>query len=1169
MSDHRRGWESSRLKRFSVALAILWTAFVAVSVGWQSHRLRTDAMDQARIQAREAHEKDLVYRLWNAETGAVYVPITDKIQPNPYLKTPNRDVVTTGGLRLTLINPAYMTRMVHGLQRQRNMILGHITSLQPIRPENAPDSWETAALNSFIRGEKEYSSVEIMDGKPFMRLMRPLITEESCLKCHSAQGYKVGSIRGGISEAVPMEPIWAAYHSEIGAVFAGCGTLWLLGLGALGIGTRQLTRSWDERDRTQGDLEASRARYQALFEHSPISLWEGDFSTVKNRLDELRESGIDDFQGYFEERPEELSNCVSSVKILDANQASLNLYKAKGKQALSAGLPGLLSEESSGDFKKHVLAIAEGRKDFQTQSVERDFQGERIDVFLKWSTAPGFEETYSRVLVSVVDLTERNQMERALQESEQLLSDIFAHIQDGISFQDSELTIVRVNPAIERWFPHSMPLVGKKCFEAYHKRKTPCVLCPSQKAIATGLPCHEVVPKIGPGGETVGWFEIHSFPMLDQATGKPKGVIEYAGDITERKRAEDLLQVTLARLSGLINAIPDLVFFKDLDGRLLIVNKACEDLIGLSQKDIIGKTFFELIPGDLGAYTREGDDTVVRTRGLACGEHSTRGVDGKTRWFDTVKFPIVDEAGHFIGLGGVSRDITKRKCAEEELKASEATNRLLIDESPIGIGIIQNDRVAYVNPALRTLVGGDTLSNFVGQPVEQFIASECREMILQRRADRLTGRPRPPYFETKGLKESGEAVDLAVWPKETTYQGQPALLFFAVDITEPKALREQILQARKMEPIGTLTGGIAHEFNNLLAIESGFTDILLSEKEEGDPDYPVLRKIAASCARGAELVRKLRFLGRSSDSRMESLNLNHEVNETVKLISRTLPTNVVFDLKLDACLQQIKADASQVAQIIVNLVLNAVDAMPDGGSLTIETNNCALDAEYCRTHPGLKADDYVQLIVSDTGHGMDEATLSRIFEPFFTTRGLANRSGLGLAVVHGIIEEHGGHIECESSVDQGTTFRIHLPAMPETAPFEPVPEQREIRGGTETVLVVEDEELVRDLVAGLFENAGYQVLTASDGREALDLYSKERGAISLIILDLIMPHMGGRECLTRLLEIDPQSRILIMTGYSDQASKDELLKVGAKAFLTKPFEVNHLLRTVREILDQD
>jgi len=410
-----------------------------------------------------------------------------------------------------------------------------------------------------------------------------------------------------------------------------------------------------------------------------------------------------------------------------------------------------------------------------------------------------------------------------------------------------------------------------------------------------------------------------------------------------------------------------------------------------------------------------------------------------------------------------------------------------------------------------------------------------------------------------------------VWPRPGigAFLGKPAELVFAADVTEFKAMRAHLLNTQKTEALGTLVAGISHEFNNLLTVASGYTDILLASKKTQDQEFSDLQKIAESCSRGAELVRKLRLLSRRADHEFQALDLNRAVFDTVALSSRALPPNTAVNLDLEDSLHGITADLSLVTQATANLILNAGDAMPSGGTLSVETRNCTLDEEFLGTHPGAKAGDYVRLAVSDSGHGMDDATISRIFDPFFTTRGLANKSGLGLAVVRGIVEEHGGFVECESKPDQGTTFSVYFPATPKQGPLEHVVEMNVAQGGGETILLVEDEDPVRQVLSRILSSAGYRVIDASNGKEALALYEKERGSISLVILDLVMPQMDGRQCLEGLLKMDPLVRVVVTTGYSENSSRAELLAAGAWGFVSKPLERAQLLITIREILDVD
>jgi two-component system, cell cycle sensor histidine kinase and response regulator CckA len=315
------------------------------------------------------------------------------------------------------------------------------------------------------------------------------------------------------------------------------------------------------------------------------------------------------------------------------------------------------------------------------------------------------------------------------------------------------------------------------------------------------------------------------------------------------------------------------------------------------------------------------------------------------------------------------------------------------------------------------------------------------------------------------------------------------------------------------------------------------------------------------------MVRRLLTFSRKVESKPIPLNFNRSIVHVEKLLRRTIPKMIDIQLDLSDDLAEVHADPTQVEQVLMNLAVNARDAMPDGGKLTISTRNVSLDEEYCRVHAGAKPGEYVVLTVSDTGHGMDKATIDHIFEPFYTTKELGRGTGLGLAMVYGIVKQHGGYIGCYSEVKHGTTFNIYLHAIerqvgPEVEKIEVMP-----AFGTETILLVDDEEFVRDLGARILSKAGYKVLAATNGKEALDLFEKERTQISLVILDMIMPQMGGKACLKELLRIDPQAKVLIATGLSAYPSQRESVEMGTRGLVSKPFTFKELLRAVRDTLD--
>ena len=360
------------------------------------------------------------------------------------------------------------------------------------------------------------------------------------------------------------------------------------------------------------------------------------------------------------------------------------------------------------------------------------------------------------------------------------------------------------------------------------------------------------------------------------------------------------------------------------------------------------------------------------------------------------------------------------------------------------------------------------------------------------------------------------------------------------DITERKQAQEekerlqsQLHQAQKMESIGTLAGGVAHDFNNLLQAVGGYTQMLLLDKKQDHPDYPNLKGIQRAGDRASELVRQLLLFSRKMEAEPRPVNLNHEVGAVRDMLARTIPKMIDIEIYLEGELWTVTADPVQMERVLLNLGANAADAMPEGGKLVFETKNVLLDDEYTQKYLELKPGRYVLLAVSDTGRGMDEQTLEHIFEPFYTTKDIGKGTGLGLASAYGIVQSHGGNILCYSEPDRGTTFKIYLPAVdqPDAGRLEEPP-ARPPHGRGETVLVVDDEESVRDLSRQALKSFGYLVRTASSGEEALEIYAGRPGGFDLVLMDIGMPGMGGHACLREILALDPKAKVLIASGYT-------------------------------------
>ncbi|MGD8564664.1 MAG: response regulator, partial [Desulfarculaceae bacterium] len=390
------------------------------------------------------------------------------------------------------------------------------------------------------------------------------------------------------------------------------------------------------------------------------------------------------------------------------------------------------------------------------------------------------------------------------------------------------------------------------------------------------------------------------------------------------------------------------------------------------------------------------------------------------------------------------------------------------------------------------------------------------------------------------------------------------------DITYRRRLEEQLMHSQKMEAVGSLASGIAHDFNNILQAIGGYSQLITSGLDKGKPLQDYVDQIRVATDRGADLVRQMLTFGRKMEPSPMPVDLNHQVTQAVNLLSRTIPKMIDIETKLAPDLWLVDADPNQFEQVVINLGTNARDAMPGGGRLMIETRNVTLENTHHPEFPEVVSRDFVQLIVSDTGKGMEKRVLEQIYDPFFTTKGVGEGTGLGLSIVYGIVKTHGGHISCTSQPGEGATFNVYLPAAKGSGlaeDMEPGPQDK-TQGGHETVLLVDDDQGVLGAAREILEEFGYNTVCAGSGEEAIDIYKKMGQKIDLVLLDFGMPGLGGRKTLDELIRLDPKAKVIIATGYSLDGQVKQTLDAGAKAYVGKPYRLADLLLKVREVLDQ-
>lgn len=862
----------------------------------------------------------------------------------------------------------------------------------------------------------------------------------------------------------------------------------------------------------------------------------------------------------------EFSDDAIVAKTLDGTVTAWNagaegLYGFSAEEAIGRRIGIHVPADRAGEINGILERIRRGESVDHFETVRLCKDGTRIDVSLTVSPIRNRSEEVTGASAIARDITQQKQAEKSIQK----LLRAVEQARNAIFMTDPNGAINYINPAFEQIYGYSREeALGKtprilksgQHDQAFYERFW-------QRLLAGESVREEFVNKTRDGRLVT--VESSVSPVLD-AQGRHIDFIAVQDDVTERKRSEEALRQSEQRFSLAFNASPVPIIIRDIEtNRYVDLNEQFVRALGYPREEVIGRT-----PSEVGFFVNPED--LKRVAAGIAGEGAARELELQLRGrsgeiHDVVGSVARIEVGSVPCSLAIFFDVTRRKRAEKEMRKSEERFRRLFDSNTIGISIADlTGRILEANDAYLAMIGYTREELLAGvvrwddrTPAEYREKDQIAVEQLQK-----TGIAQP--FEKEMLRKDGTRVPLLIGIAMLE-ASEGSIIAYTVDLSARRLLEEQFRQAQKIEAIGQLAGGVAHDFNNLLTVILGYADLLASKLPSDSRLQEEIGEILEAGQRAATLTRQLLAFSRKQVLEPVVLRLNDLAENLEKMLRRVIGEDVELVTRLDLSEGNVRADPGQLEQVIMNLAINARDAMPHGGKLTIETADVELDGAYAERHAVVPPGRYVMLALSDTGIGMDAKTQERIFEPFFTTKEKGKGTGLGLSTVYGIVKQSGGYIWVYSEPGKGTTFKVYLPRVEEIA-AEGAPRSAASfpAVGTETVLVVEDEPAIRSLSKRILEELGYRVLEAGSGKDALERVRREKGPIHLLLTDLVMPDMGGTELASRLQELHPDIRVLFMSGYTDDGVVRNGLLGEGRAFLQKPFAPQTLARKVREVL---
>lgn len=714
-------------------------------------------------------------------------------------------------------------------------------------------------------------------------------------------------------------------------------------------------------------------------------------------------------------------------------------------------------------------------------------------------------------------------------------------------------------------------IIGKTDFEIFPAEMAGHYAKSDQTVLIEGISQHAVVQRHLKADGTLGWSQTDKIAWKDE-TGAIKGTMGFALDITERKTNELEIERGEARMRALIERMPDLVWLKDPDGVYLSCNHKFERFFGETEENIKGRTDYDFVDSKLADFFRKNDKIAMAAdKPVINEEEIVYADDGHREILETIKTPVYDLHGNLIGVLGIGRDITSRKKTELQLKESRDMFEKVFNSHLDAIFILDTQKppkIVESNSAAERIFGY-TKQEFTGGTVDRFHVDSAYLKQFQEELYPVIAKNEFLHnfrFEMKRRDGSIFPTEHTVLELKNNKNERIGWVSNIRDLSEKKIAEEKIQHLQRMESIGSLASGIAHDFNNILFPIMGISELMMEDFDEKTVEWANAREIFNAGKRGRDLIKQILAISRQSKSETMPVRYQQVLKEVLKLIRSTIPANIKIEQNIAQNCGPIRANPTQLHQVAMNIITNAYHALEDSGTISVKLAEQILNASdlagtACR--PGR----YAVLTVSDTGCGISKELMGKIFDPYFTTKKMGKGSGLGLAVVNGIVQEHKGAIKVESEKDKGSIFKVYLPIFEKTGIKTKSDVHKNLPEGNEKILLVDDEVLISEVAKQALERLGYKVLSLTQSLDAFELVKENPNAFDLVISDLAMPNMTGDQLAVEIKAVRSDLPVIICTGFNDKLDIDEMKKMGIAGVLGKPVERAELAEMVRKVLD--